>query len=130
MANTGSPAGAYALGKALAQTAELCASEVLLVASTDLHHIADYDTVVRKDREVVDALRSFDMTRIERVLMQPGCSVCGRIPMLSVLSAAKSLGSDRVRVLHQTNSGDVTGQRSPGQYTVGYLAAAAVDSSF
>jgi hypothetical protein len=27
-------------------------------------------------------------------------------------------------VLHYTNSGDVTGDRRPGSYTVGYMAAA------
>ena len=46
------------------------------------------------------------------------------MPILTALYAARSLGADSVQILHQTNSGDVTGQRWPGQYTVGYMAAA------
>jgi AmmeMemoRadiSam system protein B len=41
-----------------------------------------------------------------------------------MLTAAKALGADRFHILHHTTSGDVTGVRTPGQYTVGYLAAA------
>jgi AmmeMemoRadiSam system protein B len=43
----------------------------------------------------------------------------------AVLTAGKELGADQVEVLHYTNSGDVTGMRGQGQYTVGYTAAAA-----
>ena len=43
--------------------------------------------------------------------------------ILAALHAASALGADAVKVLHYTNSGDVTGQRRPGQYTVGYMAA-------
>jgi hypothetical protein len=41
-----------------------------------------------------------------------------------MLTAAKAKGANRVDILHYTNSGDVTGNRVPGQYTVGYVAAA------
>jgi AmmeMemoRadiSam system protein B len=42
----------------------------------------------------------------------------------AMMRAAKLLGADAVQILHHTTSGDVTGNRAPGQYTVGYLAAA------
>lgn len=129
MINTHSPAAARRLGDALATVIKAGESSVLLVASTDLHHIPDYDEVVRRDDEVVSALASFDMERIEKVLMRPECSVCGRLAVLAVLQASRCLGADRVEILHHTNSGDVTDSRSPGQYTVGYLAAAVVASS-
>jgi AmmeMemoRadiSam system protein B len=51
------------------------------------------------------------------------------MPVLALLEAAVALGADRVQVLHQTTSGDVTGERRPGQYTVGYLAAAVFASA-
>jgi AmmeMemoRadiSam system protein B len=50
------------------------------------------------------------------------------MPILTTLHATKSLGADAVRILHQTNSGDVSGQRQPGQYTVGYMSAAVYKS--
>ena len=129
MLNTDRPAAARRLGGTLAELVEATEAAVLLVASTDLHHIPDYGEVLRRDRAVVEALLSYDMARIEKVLTEPGCSVCGRMPVIALLEAARALGADRVRVLHQTTSGDVTGDRRPGQYTVGYLAAAVVAST-
>jgi AmmeMemoRadiSam system protein B len=98
--------------------------QVLLVASSDLHHIEDYDAVVRRDGAVVEAIAAFDLERLVPLLMDPKCSVCGRMPILSVLHATRTLGADAVDVLHHTNSGDVTGRRGTGDYTVGYMAAA------
>jgi len=113
------------LAPALAEVIQEEAQDnTLIVASTDLHHITDYNEVVRRDKVVVEAIASYDLTRIERVLSPPDCSVCGRVGVVAMLRAARTLGADRVRILHHTNSGDVTGIRVPGQYTVGYLAAA------
>ncbi|MDH7484972.1 MAG: AmmeMemoRadiSam system protein B [Anaerolineae bacterium] len=128
MLNTDRPAVARQLGGLLAELIAASEAGVLLVASTDLHHIPNYEEVVRRDRAVAEALISYDMARIEKVLTEPGCSVCGRMPVIALLEAARALGADRVQVLHQTTSGDVTGDRRPGQYTVGYLAAAVVAS--
>jgi AmmeMemoRadiSam system protein B len=121
------PAAAQRLAAALVASIRQRAAEghrVLLVASSDLHHIDDYDAVVLRDREVVDAVAGFDLERLTSLLMAPGCSVCGRMPILTLLHATRSLGADTVTILHQTNSGDVTGQHRAGQYTVGYMAAA------
>jgi AmmeMemoRadiSam system protein B len=127
MMNADDLSKAYALADALAQTVRRHAEEnrrTLLVASSDLHHIDSYDEVVRRDEPVVEAIAAFDTERLASLLMAPGCTVCGRIPILTTLHAAAALGANRVQVLHHTNSGDVSGQRQPGQYTVGYMAAA------
>jgi AmmeMemoRadiSam system protein B len=127
MMSADDPAAAQRLAAALAEVIRQRAAReerALLVASSDLHHIRDYDEVVRRDREVVDAIAAFDLERLTRLLLAPGCSVCGRMPILTLLHAARLLGADAVEVLHQTNSGDVTGQRRSGGYTVGYMAAA------
>ena len=44
-------------------------------------------------------------------------------------TAARAFGADQVKILHHTNSGDVTGDRTPSQYTVGYMAAAVYKST-
>jgi AmmeMemoRadiSam system protein B len=127
MMNADEPAQVRALAKALTETIRQHEGEngrTLLVASSDLHHIDNYDEVVRRDQQVVAAIADFDTEALTPLLMAPGCSVCGRMPILTTLHAAKGLGANSVQVLHHTNSGDVTGQRQPGQYTVGYLAAA------
>lgn len=112
------------LGTALSQV--LAGRSALIVASTDLHHIPSYDQVVHRDRQVIDALDSADMGRIKRSLSPRDSSVCGRVAIVAMLTAAEAAGANRVDILHYTNSGDVTGNRAPGQYTVGYVAAASL----
>jgi len=100
--------------------------DFLLVASTDLHHIDDYHEVVRKDAEVVKALSTFDLEKIRNVLARIDCSVCGRVPVSIALDVTKRMGADKIVMMEQTNSGDVSGRKMPGEYTVGYLSAAIV----
>ncbi len=121
------PAAARRLADALAETIrrrEERGQRTLLVASSDLHHIEDYDLVRQRDQRVVDAIAAYDLDALTRLLMAPGCTVCGRLPILTVLHAGQALQADATAILHHTTSGDVTGQRQPGHYTVGYLAAA------
>lgn len=125
------PGAALRLAAALAEVVLERAGRgerVLLVASSDLHHIENYGEVVRRDRPVVEAIAAFDLERLTQLLMAPGCSVCGRMPILTMLHAARTLGADAVEVLHHTNSGEVTGQKGLGQYTVGYMAGAVYKS--
>jgi AmmeMemoRadiSam system protein B len=96
----------------------------ILIASSDMHHINDYHSVQQKDKKVIEALQSFYMPEIRKVFSEPGCSVCGRVPISIVLETAKRLGAQEVRILHHTNSSEVTGNYGPGQYTVGYVSAA------
>ncbi len=51
-------------------------------------------------------------------------AACGAMGLVTVLEACRLLGARGASVLEYTTSGDVTGQRAPGVYTVGYLAAA------
>jgi AmmeMemoRadiSam system protein B len=114
------------LGVALAKV--LKGKRALIVASTDLHHIPNYEEVVRRDKVVVDAIASLDLARVKEALSPLDCSVCGRIPVYATLTATKAMGADQIKILHHTNSGDVSGMREAGQYTVGYLAAAVYKS--
>ncbi|HSJ55508.1 MAG TPA: AmmeMemoRadiSam system protein B [Anaerolineae bacterium] len=100
------------------------AGRVLFVASSDLHHIEDEEQVVVRDEAVREALAALDVEALTARLMAPQSSVCGRIPILTVVHAARALGADAVRILHHTNSSEVSGEHRRGQYTVGYMAAA------
>ncbi|MBI4786453.1 MAG: AmmeMemoRadiSam system protein B [Chloroflexi bacterium] len=98
---------------------------VLFVASSDLSHIPDYEAVNQFDAQTAEMVAAFDIPRLAQAMSQDGeCRACGDAPIVIALLAAQQLGANRARVLHRTNSGDVTGVRTRGQYTVGYLAAA------
>lgn len=123
MLGTGSLDDGAELGKVLAKV--LGDRKALVVASSDLHHIEDFEEVAARDKTVTDALASFDLGHIKEALSPRDCSVCGKVPIMAALTAAKEMGADAVEVLSYTNSAEVTGQRIIGQYTVGYCAAAA-----
>ena len=98
--------------------------EALIVASTDLAHLYDYSDVVRHDRVTIELVERFDIEGLARALIEGRGQACGGAPVVTALLAAQALGANRAKVLHYTNSGDVTGNRKPGSYTVGYMAAA------
>jgi len=98
--------------------------KALIVASTDLSHLYDYDDVVRHDRVMVELVERFDVEGLARALIEGRCHACGGAPVVTTLLTAQALGANRAMVLHYTNSSDVTGNRRPGSYIVGYMAAA------
>lgn len=119
-------------GRGLAACRELSAAlakllhdkKALIVASTDLSHLYDYNDVVRHDRVMIELVERFDVEGLARALMEGRCHACGGAPVVTAFLAAQTLGANRAKVLHYTNSGDVTGNRRLGSYTVGYMAAA------
>jgi len=98
--------------------------QALIVASTDLSHLYNYNDVVSHDRVMVELVERFDIEGLTRALIKGRCYACGGAPVVAALLAAQALGANRAQVLHYTNSGDVTGNRRPGSYIVGYMAAA------
>jgi MEMO1 family protein len=118
----GAPARLEALAAALA---ELCDEHTLLVASTDLSHMDNYADVVRTDRRLVDLVGAFDVDGLARALAAGDVQACGATGLVTVLKAAQRSGARGAQVLSYASSGDVTGNKRPGMYTVGYLAAAA-----
>ena len=98
------------------------------VYNGDIGRIVEIDPIaralkVRMDERDIDYCDD-DLEALTQRLMAPQSTVCGRIPILTLLLAGQQLGADAAQVLHYTTSGDVTGERAPGQYTVGYMAAA------
>jgi hypothetical protein len=119
----GTPAHIEQMAAALA---ELCADGTsLLVASTDLTHLDNYTEVVRMDRTLLALVDAFDVTGLSAALQAERMQACGAVGLVTVLRAAQMLGARRAQVLAYAASGDVTGDKRPGTYCVGYMAAAA-----
>jgi len=109
------------LSAALAARAR--AKRVLFVASSDLSHLDDYAAVKKFDARTEELVAAFDIPGLVKYLWEGGeCRACGDAPIITALLAAKSLGANRARVLHRTNSGDATGERGRAEYVVGYMA--------
>ncbi|MFO7890255.1 MAG: AmmeMemoRadiSam system protein B [bacterium] len=96
----------------------------LIIASSDFHHISDYQEVKERDKRAVKVLKTFNIKNIKEILSEPETSICGKVPISILLEISKRFDASEIQILHQTNSGDVTGEKIPGQYTVGYVSAA------
>jgi MEMO1 family protein len=96
----------------------------LLVCSTDLSHLENYTDVVTTDERLVDLVSAFDVDALRTALKAESVQACGAVGLLAVMETCQRLGARGAQVLHYTNSGEVTGDKRPGTYTVGYLAAA------
>lgn len=103
--------------------AALVDPRTLLVASTDLSHMETYEAVIRTDSRLVDLVAAFDVEGVEDALAREAVQACGATGLAVVLRACRALGAKGAEVLRYTSSGDVTGDRRPGVYTVGYMAA-------
>ncbi len=101
----------------------------LIVASSDLTHSYNYRQVIEQDEILARHIEQFDITGLEKDLRKGRCQACGGGPILVAMMAAKGLGAHRGKVLKLTNSGDVTGKKSPGNYVVGYMAAVLFQSA-
>lgn len=110
----------YELGEALA--AILKNVNYLLVASTDLSHFYPEKVANTLDDIVVHDIEQFDYDRLMTDIDAGRAEACGGGPAVAVMLALRRLGVTRMRVLHHSNSGDVTGDRHS---VVGYLSALA-----
>jgi MEMO1 family protein len=109
---------------------QLLDAKTLLVASSDLSHLHDYDAVTYFDQMFENLLTDFSIGGLIDYMINEGeCRACGDVGIVTMLMAARARGANKVAVLHRTNSGDVTGVRTAGQYTVGYMAAAVYRSA-
>ncbi|HHS14460.1 MAG TPA: AmmeMemoRadiSam system protein B [bacterium] len=124
MIGTGDVSAGAELSEALSGI--LDKESTMVVASSDLHHLDSYEKVTRLDKEVVRVLETMNISEIRKRLERADCTVCGKVPIAVALEVCKSMGADRFKVLGQTNSGDVTGNRG-NEYTVGYLSAALME---
>ncbi|UCH36319.1 MAG: AmmeMemoRadiSam system protein B [Armatimonadota bacterium] len=116
------------VGKGLAEA--LAGRSALLVASSDMSHYPAYDDACKADREMLDALRTFDADKVlakDAEVMggrtpRLACTLCGLGPVIAVMRAAKLMGADEVEILSYANSGDVVPQMR--NRVVGYCAVA------
>lgn len=94
---------------------------VLLVASSDMLHDANYDMVTRTDRESLALVRALARDKLAASWSGRKQTFCGICPVLSALEFAAKQGCREGTVLHYRNSGDDYPE-SRGQWVVGYGA--------
>jgi AmmeMemoRadiSam system protein B len=118
MVRSQSPHTARLLGEALAET--LQGRSALLVASTDLSHFFSQRVARNLDDEMLRRIRAMMPDDLFTAEENGEGYACGVGAVAAVLWAAQIMGARRVEVVHQSTSGDITGDTTS---VVGYAAA-------
>ena len=105
------------LGTSLGDVLSRYPGETLMVASSDMTHFEPGETARAKDMLALERVLEIDSEGLYRVVRGRGISMCGVIPVVVMLAAAKVLGARLGTLVQYGNSGDVTGDQSD---VVGY----------
>ena len=106
-----------AMGRAIGVSLARAGEEVLLVASSDMTHYEPGDIARQKDLRALDRVLALDPEGLYRTVREGRISMCGVLPTVLMLAAAKELGANAAALVRYGNSGDVTGDQAE---VVGY----------
>jgi hypothetical protein len=106
-----------AIGLALAEAIKPFAERVLLVASSDMNHHEPARVAARKDRMALERVEELDPRGLYGTVVDHHVSMCGFVPTVAMLVAARKLGARYGEVVAYGTSAEVTGDPSS---VVGY----------
>jgi AmmeMemoRadiSam system protein B len=114
-----------ALGRLCSEASEEgpVATRIVIVASTDLLHDANYEKVCRVDKQTLTQIAELDGVGLENAWSPAEQVCCGISPVLSLMQLVQQQGGRQGTVLMYGNSGD-TCPESRGDWVVGYGAVA------
>jgi len=95
--------------------------KIIVVASTDLLHDADYDLVTKTDKVTLKKVGAMDHAGILKSWAYTNQVMCGVAPVIAAMRFAETQGSKEGTVLFYRNSGDDYPE-SRGSWVVGYGA--------
>jgi hypothetical protein len=106
-----------ALGEGIGETIASSADPVLIVASSDMTHYEPGAAARQKDERALEHVLALDPEGLYRTVREGRISMCGVLPTVVMLAAARRLGAVSATLVRYGNSGDVTGDQSA---VVGY----------
>jgi MEMO1 family protein len=99
-------------------------NDVLVVASTDMYHGYDYSEAVNFDSPTLAAIKDRDPEKLYNGLKTGNFQLCGGYGVVTLQILANDLGYKGIKVLKYTDSAQVTGNKTKGNWTVGYSSVA------
>ncbi|HET7147673.1 MAG TPA: MEMO1 family protein [Candidatus Nitrosopolaris sp.] len=91
----------------------------MLIASSDFTHYEPNNEAHKKDRELIEAILSLDISKFYSTLERLNVSACGYGAIASIMTAVKALGATKGDLLRYATSGDIVGDTSN---VVGYAS--------
>lgn len=92
-------------------------NNILIVASSDMTHYEPQEQVNEKDQHAIDKVLALDPRGLLDICARERITMCGVIPSVIMLIAAKELGATKGELIKHATSGDITGDYSS---VVGY----------
>ncbi len=89
--------------------AVLSGQDALIVISSDMSHYIDAEEARRKDEILISAMEKLSTDELYYKVVQYNITMCGFIPAVVGIEAAKFLGASRGLVVDYSNSGEITG---------------------
>jgi MEMO1 family protein len=99
------------LGRAVAEVLRRQHDPVLMIASSDMNHYESDEITRRKDGLAIERVLALDAPGLFDVVRREEISMCGFGPAVSMLTAARLLGSTRATLVRYATSGDISGDR-------------------
>lgn len=87
-------------------------SDVLLIASSDMTHFESADKARQQDMKALEKVLALDPEGLYKTVRGEGISMCGVLPMIAMLAAARELKATRASLVQYGNSGEATGNRA------------------
>ncbi|MBN1958869.1 MAG: AmmeMemoRadiSam system protein B [Desulfuromonadales bacterium] len=95
------------LGTQIAEALKSWDAEVLMLASSDMNHFSSAETTEKLDSLAISAMTDYAPERLYRVVYERHISMCGVLPAVTVLQAARESGATSCRLLCYSHSGRV-----------------------
>jgi AmmeMemoRadiSam system protein B len=99
--------------------------KVLIVSSTDLSHFYPKTLAEKFDQEMLTQIETFSVQNVYQAELKGEGFACGLGAVMVGMACSFLLGADKVKILHHSTSGDVTGDHSS---VVGYGSAVFLSS--
>lgn len=111
------------VGEALAEAVKSAGYPVTIVASSDMSHYVTDSTARKKDKKAIECITALDPEGLFNTVKNENISMCGAVPVTSMLYAAKKLGAKEASLVKYMTSGEVSGDYD---YVVGYAGLTVV----
>lgn len=98
-----------ALGLEIGRGLQNLSKKVVIIASSDMTHYESHNDAQRKDKIAIDAILKLDEELLLKEVHTHHITMCGYIPVVIMLAAAKLLGAKEAEVVKYTTSGETTG---------------------
>ncbi len=118
------------IAKAIAKTIEQTRSKAIIIASSDFTHFGlNYgyfpfsdnikEGMYALDKKAIDCIKKLDSKKFLYYIEKTGATICGKIPIATLIETTKLLGAKSASLLHYYTSGDVINDYNSA---VGYAA--------